>query len=275
MFITWPDMWYHSSQDTPDKQDSTQYKRAAVVATGALAVLASGGDQMAARVTSENLARGTERMGVAQRKAASYLADAATPDALHAAWKDARVAIRHQGNVEKGVIGSSAVLYVDPAGAPKQLAPIAASIDKTAAALTDSARAAYALHAQRLNTAPVYDPPQTPDEKEAWNLIVECTGQATYSGCAAGRGAGAAFGAGGGRGRGGPGGGPSLPQHMNAELSILLGKKLSVLEIRDFLSGEFEPVPLADVMAVLRAREAAGTIKLVSRPAPPAPAKKK
>ena len=42
MFITWPDMWYHSSQDTPDKQDSTQYKRAAVVATGALAVLAVG-----------------------------------------------------------------------------------------------------------------------------------------------------------------------------------------------------------------------------------------
>jgi len=40
-----------------------------------------------------------------------------------------------------------------------------------------------------------------------------------------------------------------------------------VLEIRDFLSGEFEPVPLADVMAVLRAREAAGTITLVPRAA--------
>ena len=68
MFITWPDMWYHSSQDTPDKQDPTQYKRAAVVATGALAAIAMGGDQMAARVTSENLARGTERMGGNERK---------------------------------------------------------------------------------------------------------------------------------------------------------------------------------------------------------------
>jgi hypothetical protein len=54
---------------------------------------------------------------------------------------------------------------------------------------------------------------------------------------------------------------------MNAEFNILLGKKLSVLEIRDFLSGEFEPVALADVMAVLRAREAAGTIRLVSKSA--------
>jgi hypothetical protein len=32
-----------------------------------------------------------------------------TPETLHTAWKEARVAIRHQGSVEKGVIGSSAV----------------------------------------------------------------------------------------------------------------------------------------------------------------------
>jgi aminopeptidase YwaD len=261
MFITWPDMWYHSSQDTPDKQDPTQYKRAAIVATGALAVIATGSDQVAARVTSENLARGSERMGVAQRKATSYLADAASPEALHAAWKEARVAIRHQGNVEKGVIDSSGVLYPDPAGVRTQLGPIGASIDKTASALIDAVRAAYALHAQRLNTQPIYDPPQTAGEKEAGNLIVECAnGQPTFSGCggAGGRGAG------GGRGAAGTTG-PALPQHMNAELGILLGKTLSVLEIRDFLSGEFEPVPLADVMGVLRAREAAGTIKLVPR----------
>ena len=57
--------------------------------------------------------------------------------------------------------------------------------------------------------------------------------------------------------------GPSLPQEMNAEFNILLGKHKTALEIRDFLSGEFTPLPLADLMAVLRAREAAGTIRLV------------
>ena len=35
---------------------------------------------------------------------------------------------------------------------------------------------------------------------------------------------------------------------MNAELTILVGQKKSVMEIRDFLSGEFEPLPLADLM---------------------------
>lgn len=275
MFITWPDMWYHSSQDTPDKQDPTQYKRAAIVATGALAVIATGGDEMAARVTSENLSRGTERMGGNERKGTSYLADAKTAEELHAAWKDARVAIHHQADVEKAVVRSSAVLYDDPAGAPKRVATLEAAIDRKAAAMIDEAKAAYALQAERLKTQPVYDPPQTAEEKDAANLTVECaSGQVTYSGCSGAqgaRGAGGARGAQGAqsaqgaRGARGAGAGPQLPQHMNAEFTILLGKKMTALEIRDFLSGEFEPVPLADVMAVLRARETAGQIKLVPR----------
>ena len=52
---------------------------------------------------------------------------------------------------------------------------------------------------------------------------------------------------------------------MNAEFSLLLGKNKTVLEIRDFLSGEFTPLPLADLMAVLRAREAQGSIRLVPK----------
>jgi Zn-dependent M28 family amino/carboxypeptidase len=276
MFITWPDMWYHSSQDTPDKQDPTQYKRAAIVATGALAVIASGGDELAARVTSENLARGSERMGGNERKATAYLADAATPEALHTAWKEARVAIRHQADVEKSVVRSSSVLYDDAAAAPKRLTALEAAIDKKAAAMLDEAKAAYSLQAERLHTPPVFEPPQTADEKEAANLIVTCaSGEATFSGCPGGGGRGGGGGGGGrGGGRGAGPSGPSLPQHMNAEFAILLGKKMSALEIRDFLSGEFEPLPLADLMAVLRARETAGAIKLVPKP-PPAPAKKK
>ncbi len=52
---------------------------------------------------------------------------------------------------------------------------------------------------------------------------------------------------------------------MNAELTILLGQHRTALEIRDFLSGEFTPLPLADLMAVLHARETAGSIKLVPK----------
>ena len=76
MFITWPDMYYHSSQDTPDKLDPTQFKRAGVVGLGAMAVLAMADEPMATKVAAETLARGTERIGQAQRKGMAYLADA-------------------------------------------------------------------------------------------------------------------------------------------------------------------------------------------------------
>jgi aminopeptidase YwaD len=274
MFITWPDMWYHSSEDTPDKQDPTQYKRAAVVGVGAMAVLATGTDVVAGRVTSENYGRGSERIGDSMRKASGYLADAADADALAAAYKDARVTVRHQAEIEKAVVRSSAVLYENPAAAPVRLAGLEAAIDKTLAMRYDELRALYAVHAPRVQ-APALPatsgwPAMTGAEQEASRLVVECVNGATRSGCAS---AGAGRGGRGGAGGRGAAGGPSIPQHMNAELSILLGKGKTVLEIRDFLSGEFEPVPLADVMAVLKAREAAGTIKLVAK-APEPPRKK-
>ena len=81
-------------------------------------------------------------------------------------------------------------------------------------------------------------------------------------------------GGGGGRGQGADRAGASAA-HERGVRRFSSGKKKTALEIRDFLSGEFEPVPLADVMAVLRAREAAGAIKLVPKPLEPAPVKKK
>lgn len=84
-------------------------------------------------------------------------------------------------------------------------------------------------------------------------------------------------GGGGGGGRGGGGGLATvrIPQHMTAELNMLIGQKKTALEIRDFLSGEFEPLPLGDLMVYFRAQEKAGTIRLTPRPSDPAPAKKK
>jgi hypothetical protein len=60
-----------------------------------------------------------------------------------------------------------------------------------------------------------------------------------------------------------------VPEEFGAEFNALLGKKLTVLQIRDFLSGEFTPLSLGDIMSIMRAREAAGSLKLT----PKAPAK--
>jgi aminopeptidase YwaD len=256
MFITWPDMWYHSSQDTPDKQDPTQYKRAAAVGTGALAALSSGTDEMAARILSENVGRGLSRMGESHTKGLGYMADATSAAALMDGYKEARIAILHQAEVEKGVVNSASILWTNGDSGQQKTAAFAPLIDQRASAVLNELKAAYQLQAMQRGEQ-AKEVVMTEQEHEAANLVVE-----SVTGAGGG-------GGGGGGGRGGRGGnaGPSVPEEMNAELSILLGKHKTALEIRDFLSGEFTPLPLADLMAVLHARETAGTLKLVPKTA--------
>lgn len=268
IFSTWPDMWYHSSQDTPDKLDSTQFKRAAVVGIAAAMVLASAGDEMAARVTAESLSRGVGRMGEAHQKGLAYLADAADGSTLNDAYKEARNAIHHQAEVEKAVLRSSAVLFTNPTEAQKKLAAFESLIEQRAGALQAEVRAFYQLQAGQRRVAPT-EGSATEAERQAARITPE---RASTQ-------AGAGGGAGGGQG--GQGGVQQalanlpekersaveadlrkVPQHMTAELNALVGQKKSVMEIRDFLSGEFEPLPLSDLMAYLRAQEKLGRLKL-------------
>jgi Peptidase family M28 len=253
MFITWPDMWYHSSEDTPDKQDPTQYKRAASVGLGGLAVIATGTDEMAARVVSDNLGRGLSRMGESHTKGLGYMADATDGAQLTQAYKEARVTIQHQAEIEKAVVRSASVLWANVAEGRKRTAAFEPLIDQRATSLLNEVKAAYQLDALQRNVAAV-EPAMTAEERAAANLVVEQAGVVAAGG-RGGRGS---------RGAGRPAG-PTLPDEFNAEFSILLGKGKTALQIRDFLSGEFTPLPLADVMAVLRAREAAGAIKLTPK----------
>jgi len=256
MFITWPDMWYHSSEDTPDKQDPTQYKRAAAVALGSLAVLSTGTNEVAARVAQENVGRGLSRMGESHTKGLGYLADATDAASLMTAYKEARNAITHQAKIEKAVVRSASVLWTNPADGQKNVAVFEPLIDKRAAAVLDEVRAAYQLQASQRGMAAT-EPVVSAEEREAAATVVESVG--------GGRGGAGGRGGGGGGGRGGAAQGPRLPDEFNAEFNQLLGKNMTVLEIRDFLSGEFTPLPLADVMAVLKAREASGQVRLTRK----------
>lgn len=272
MFNTWPDPWYHSSQDTPDKLDSTMFKRAAVVGTGAMVAVAIAGDEMAMRVAGEVLARGVERMGQSERKGMAYMADVTSAAALRDAWRDAYATIQHQAAVEKRAVISAKVLFADPAEGEKKLAPLATVIDQRAAQLQNEVKAFYQLQAE-VRKAPPGDLTLNDVEKQLSRIIPE-------------RGAGG----GGGGGFGGPPPPASpertrnaqiVPQHIAPELQVLLGRtpKLTALEIRDFLTGEFEPVSAADFLEYLKNSEKLGSLKLTEKPEEPpkvvAPARKK
>ncbi len=275
MFITWPDHFYHSSQDTPERLDPTQMKRAAVVGIGAMSLLASAGDEAALRIAGESLARGAERMGEAQKKGVAYLADLPFGLTLPDAYKEARVAVRHQAEVEKAVVRSAAILFADPAAAARKLGAFDALIDQRAAALQNELAALFALRAEQ-QKVPVAEPQPTDLERLAARTRVEPVASA---------GGMSLFGGG---GRGGAGAAQDtplaaarrkIPQHMTGELGAILRQKRSVLDVRNFLAGEFEPLPLQDVFDYVKALQAAGQITLIEQPEAPAkgvkrPAKK-
>ncbi|MDB4914566.1 MAG: hypothetical protein JWM95_2210 [Gemmatimonadetes bacterium] len=253
IFNTWPDPWYHSSQDTPDKLDATQFKRAAVVSIGAMAVLATADDPMAVRVAADALGRGAERMTASQRKGLGYIGDVTDASQLSQAYVDAKAAIRHQANIEKAVLKSASVLFANPSDAEKKLAatydPL---IESRAAALMAELKATYALAAATWKVKAT-EPVESELEKQATRTVVERAAQA---------GGGAGRGGGGGRGGAAP---SKIPGHMSGELNAVLARGMTVLEIRDFISGEFEPVPLQDVWDYVKAQETAGAVKLTTR----------
>jgi len=266
-FTTWPDMWYHSSADTPDKLDPTQFRRAAVVAAALTEVVAAADDGLALKLVAESVARGTERLGASQRKGLGYLADAGDGPALVEAYKEARNAVRHQAGIEKAVVRSAAVLFARPEDASRTIAGLEASIDKTAAALQEQVKSVYAAGATLRQVAPA-EPAPTDAEREAARMIPErVPPRDTPAGLP--RGMAALF------QRIPPEAARFVPQHMTSELNVLVGQKKTVLEIRDFLAGEFEPITAANLVRYFREVEKAGLVKITVAPEAPTAAKRK
>ena len=214
MFITWPDMWYHSSEDTPDKQDSDAVqagrRRRHRRAGGASRPAATRWPAASRPRTSAAAPSG---WAIASARRVSYLADAR--DARGAACRVEGRARRDpaSGGRREGrhpIVGRP--LSRIPAAAPKRLAPSRRAIDKTAArADRGTARAAYALHAQRAAARRRCSSRRmTAEEKEASNLVVECAtarrrsrvARGGRAAAAGGGGRAAAGAAGGGRGAG-------------------------------------------------------------------------
>jgi aminopeptidase YwaD len=76
---TWPDFWFHTSEDRPNKMDPTQLKRVVVISAGAAYTIANADDDMAMRIAGEittnasrriahQLDRGLEELKIADSK---------------------------------------------------------------------------------------------------------------------------------------------------------------------------------------------------------------
>lgn len=260
MFITWRDPYYHSSHDLPNVLDSTQFKRAAVVGLSVLSTLTAADDVVAVRLAAESVARSGERMGEAQRKGLAYLTDTEDASQLLHSYKEALNTVGHQTEIEKAVVLSSATLFAQPTEGEKKLSSLASMIGQRGELLKGEVRTLYQLKAGVMQSATI-EPVATELEKKAGRTMVERVGgQGDFGGM---------------RGMREEGSSElseaikKIPSHMRSELNELIKRKKTVMEIRDFLSGEFEPLPLEDLLVYFQAMEKAGRIKMTEKPQEP------
>jgi hypothetical protein len=64
MLITWPDLYYHTSEDIPNKLDATQLKRAAVIAAAGAYTVAAADENMAIAIAGNIFTNASKRMGI-------------------------------------------------------------------------------------------------------------------------------------------------------------------------------------------------------------------
>ncbi|MFO7756304.1 MAG: DUF4910 domain-containing protein [Bacteroidales bacterium] len=85
MMITWPDLYYHTSQDRADKCDPTQMKRVCVIAAAAAYTIAGADEEMALKIGSEIAGNASGRIG-AQLRRATELLDRADAGSFRDMW---------------------------------------------------------------------------------------------------------------------------------------------------------------------------------------------
>jgi hypothetical protein len=92
MMIVWPDQWYHTSRDTVDKSDPTQFKRVVVISAASAITMAGGDPAVIERLILEAAMRGYERIGQAKAKTLGRVLGA-EKDRLTDVYRDADNAV--------------------------------------------------------------------------------------------------------------------------------------------------------------------------------------
>ena len=100
---TWPDPWYHTSQDRPDKIDPTQMRRASLITAAAAYTIAVADDRLAGQIAAEVVSNAGGRLGHQLARGLEEMKRAAR-DALGAVYKKAR------GYIEAATLNERATL---------------------------------------------------------------------------------------------------------------------------------------------------------------------
>jgi len=127
---TWPDQWYHTSEDRPDKLDPTQLKRVVVIGAAAAYTIASADDRTAAQIAAEIVSNASARLGHQLARGLEEVKRADKSD-LAAVYKKAQAYLEAAATNERATLDSVLQLAADRAGLGKYLEAQKAAVTGT------------------------------------------------------------------------------------------------------------------------------------------------
>jgi len=128
MMITWPDLYYHTSQDIADKCDATQLKRVCFIGAAAAYTIADAKDEMALKIAGEVAGNGSARIGSQLERAIDEIGEASKEN-FEVVYKKAKGYIEAAIINEKSTASTTSELALNPAAYGTTLSKITSSID--------------------------------------------------------------------------------------------------------------------------------------------------
>ena len=254
MFICWPDMWYHTSGDLPDKSDSTQLKRVGILGAAAALFLANAGPDDIDRIAAEVQGRAMGRIGKERLRAERMIAEADAKGAA-AAYKEALNIVRQSVAREKETLASSRFFAKGNASAEAALLKRVEVFGGIEGPFLKDLGDVYERRCAALKVKPVTTAPTKDETRLAglvprrtvkmgtildfWNLGDQIRKR------------------------------KDLPKYnlgrADFEARNFIDGKRSILDIRDAISAEYDPVPAVEVENYMKYLEKLGMVEIAKR----------
>jgi hypothetical protein len=180
MMITWPDLYYHTSQDIADKCDPTQFKRVCFIGAAAAYTIASADESMALKIAGEVTGNASERMGKQLERAIDEMSSS-TGENFEKRYKRSRGYIEAALLNEKATITTTSELVTGSPAYVPSLTKLTSSIDATGKALLASFDVFAASRAKSLSLPAIIFKP-TPAEISAKAIVPTQTNLVTEKG---------------------------------------------------------------------------------------------
>lgn len=180
MMITWPDLYYHTSQDIAEKCDPTEFKRVCFIGAAAAYTIANADETMALKIANEVTGNGSARIGKQLQRAIDEL-DLATKENFESIYKRSKGFIEAAVQNEKATAATTGELAPASTTLAASLTKIITSIDAIGKASLASFDSYAEMEAKALGIASLAFKP-TELEVKAKTIVPKMTSLVTENG---------------------------------------------------------------------------------------------